>query len=672
MGSSQSTLQFNADPRWKSKAIKIPPNEHNKLVILHENTTNQVALLKKISKTGESYSLSFKVTFGDEGDLVIGLAVGEFNPQRDKIERNNRLYVWYMTRKKIVEAGGKQLPLSSPLPSIESGDEVHVKFVIATMKVSIVISRNGREQSHEVTLSRTDLPNKLSPFLGAVNTGLSRASFQILESSIVIHNNNSLTDLTYKIKFTSSFGVITISQDLKKVTRKSADQGNGCALLPVKLSSGVHRWKFVVHCDFGASLCIGLARYPFRLSTEYVNDPTKHIYRHPGLLVYRSYRGMLYKDGKQQESLDALSWQHNTSVTMELLFDANKGTLEIFRNNIPLGVAFRDLTGTYQPVVCYYASYEKEVELKQYLTTEESLDILQSPPSSLDIKKPKQEIDLETISFDESSIYGILGITEDKKAVYREKTQSGNAFCFLNVNCSKLGTYRFSYIIEYDHGASTCLGVTQAIKPSEVKLSDVGNIYISESLYLYRSFQGMLYVKGKEQTTRLEEFWMSGSLVEMEVNVASNESSVTFKVNAMDQGIAFSGLQPPLMPVVAFYAGMEKRVTILHYEFIPVDMGTELTDIIPSMVSRDGSNDTMSILTHASKDVLPILCSSSDAVAYIDSCMKCKAANNVIALPCKHSTVCCNHLSLGLNSPARYCLVCSEKVTQIWNILMNR
>ena len=29
-----------------------------------------------------------------------------------------------------------------------------------------------------------------------------------------------------------------------------------------------------------------------------------------------------------------------------------------------------------------------------------------------------------------------------------------------------------------------------------------------------------------------------------------------------------------IMPVVVFYAGMEKRVTILHYEFILVDMGT--------------------------------------------------------------------------------------------------
>ena len=91
----------------------------------------------------------------------------------------------------------------------------------------------------------------------------------------------------------------------------TTQQGNGCALLPIKLMSGVNLWGFLVRCDFGASLCMGLARYPFMLSEDYLKDHVKHIYRHPGLLVYRSYHGLLYQDGKQlSESLDLLGWGH--------------------------------------------------------------------------------------------------------------------------------------------------------------------------------------------------------------------------------------------------------------------------------------------------------------------------------------------------------------------------
>ncbi len=34
----------------------------------------------------------------------------------------------------------------------------------------------------------------------------------------------------------------------------------------------------------------------------------------------------------------------------------------------------------------------------------------------------------------------------------------------------------------------------------------------------------------------------------------------------IDQGFAFTGLRPPLVPLVGFYSGMEKRVTLLHFE----------------------------------------------------------------------------------------------------------
>ncbi len=72
-----------------------------------------------------------------------------------------------------------------------------------------------------------------------------------------------------------------------------------------------------------------------------------------------------------------------------------------------------------------------------------------------------------------------------------------------------------------DQGASTCLGVGK----DEIHLKTPGNICKSEDMYLYRSFQGMLYSEGKELSRRFEEFWPSGTLVEMIVDIKENEGS---------------------------------------------------------------------------------------------------------------------------------------------------
>ncbi len=448
-------------------------------------------------------------------------------------------------------------------------------------------------------------------------------------------------------------------------------------MLPIKLVSGLHRWGFEVWSDFGASLCMGLARYPFMLSEDYLKDHVKHVYRHPGLLVYRSYRGLLYKDGKQlHKSLEPLGWQHGMKVTIEFIFDSERGTLEVVKNNKSMGFAFEGLTGIFQPVVGFYAAYEKDVRLKQYLTTEPLLEMtVQSPPNSLESSivstggqpsKKATVIESESVGFEESLVLGSTHVSTDKKTLYRDKSQAGNSVGLLDVICSKQGTYRFVFIVEFDHGASSCIGVTPAKDLSGVKVSDVGNVYNSVSLYLYRSFQGMLYARGKEQSARLQEFWMSGTLVEMAVKVDGNgECSVHFKVNTEDQGAAFTGLKAPLRPLVAFYAGMEKRITSIHYEFVTDEPAskTALPAPQPPLIETDsGLNDIDTDVTHAKPSQLPILCTSDNAAVFYPCCMECNKPNNIIALPCKHSTVCSNDMTVGVNARTRHCMVCDEKI----------
>lgn len=478
-------------------------------------------------------------------------------------------------------------------------------------------------------------------------------------------------DISEHVKFTTCYGSVEVSPNRLKVGRKSTQQGNGCALLPIKILSGRHRWTFIVHSDIGASLCVGLARYPFKLLENYINDQLKHIYRHPGLLIYRSYKGLLYKEGKEMDSsLDGLGWMQGQSILLELVYDANKGTMEILRNGENLGVAFKSLTGPFQPIVCFYAAYEKDVELKCYKTTEPVSDVLVtlSPFSSLEVDGPASQETvkhIEDFCFDESSLYGTMGITTDKKAVFRTDSQSGDAFCFANIQCSKLGIYRFSFVIEVDQGASTCIGVTSATNKGQVQLP--GHLYNSKNLHLYRSFQGMIYIGGKEQPLKLEEYWMSGTLVEMEVSIASDESFVRFKINTTDQGIAFPGLKPPLTPVVAFYAGMEKRVTFLHFEY------QLMPRLSSSLLSRgDGSdlNNTVTDVTYAPSPLLSPLVSLSDAVEHNLVCGKCDNEVDVIPLPCKHALLCSKHLSIGHNAATQHCTRCHQKITQIWNVLL--
>ena len=173
----------------------------------------------------------------------------------------------------------------------------------------------------------------------------------------------------------------------------------------------------------------------------------------------------------------------------------------------------------------------------------------------------------ENIVFNRDSLVGALNLSEDARSLYRGGKESGNACCFVNGVCQVPGQYSLLFVIESDKGASTCLGVVDAIGGNDI-CSVNSNVYLSARLYAYRSFQGMLYVRGREQSKRLEEFWMDNTLVNMTVTVGSADAVVKFQVNSEPEETAFTGLRPPLRPVVAFYAGMKKRVTLLNSEFI--------------------------------------------------------------------------------------------------------
>ena len=679
MGTISSTPILDVSTIINAKTGKAGAQRFSKVADFGENTKNQVSYVQdNISYVREeTYSIKLKVEEVKsrreevksrrkelESMAVIGLALNRVSA--DHIESSS-FCLWNLSKGNIILAEGSCISVEK----VKVCGEILIHFIPGSAKVSLTIS-NPKEKAitREINIL-SKIPVRLVPYVGVISDGQlsNRIIFTILD--IVVKNENNITE---HVSFTKCYGTIEVSSDGLIIGRKQHQQGNGCALLPIKITGGRHRWTLMIHSDYGASVCVGLARYPFKLLDEYMLDQLKHIYKHPGLVLYRTYRGYLYKDGREMSySLEALNWsqEHQQSVRLEFVFE--DGKLEIIKNGRNMGTAFEGLFGSYQPIVCFYAAYSKKVELKSYFTTESLFDVLimTTPLSSLEIdgatasrKERSHIIQYEKFCFDESAMYGKAALSEDKKTIFRLNTQSGNAFCFVNIRCSQIGIYRFSFVVEIDQGASTCIGVTNVTNKNQIKIP--GHLYHSKELFLYRSFQGMVYLGGSEQSQRFDEFWMSGTLVEMEVTIRRDESFVQFKINGSDQGVVLPGLQQPLTPVITFYSGMEKRVTFLHFEF------QSIPEPPLSLLSRDSSssliNDTATSMTHGHRPQLPPIVRLTDAVMYSTKCKRCDNAVDVIPLPCRHAFLCSHHISIGLNAATRRCIHCDNKITQLWNV----
>ena len=591
---------------------------------------------------------------------VVGLAsTNPVNCNNIKFEFNEALFIlWFVGERRLVIRGKA---ISVRMPLCNGGAIIEISLGKGQDAAFAVL--NPGEKKEMINIRIQNIPDALVPFVGAVQTGSKFMSFHLTEYAVEFATEKTRTDVTKETHVDKVYGNMHVSSD-KRFTRTSTEQGNSCALFSRKITKGKHRWSIRIICDFGASLCVGLARYPFKLSEDYIRDPLKHIYRHPGLLLYRSYRGLLYMDGRQLErSLQPLGWQHNSSVILTIEVDMDKRTVEVLRNGKSLGIAFSDISGPLQPVICFYASYEKELEFISYETTETSHDLLPQPRIT-EVYQSTPAVDIPPIvNFDHSMKYGSLTLSSDRTSISRDKSQSGNAYCLMNLVCKAVGVYRFSFVIETDQGASVCIGVTDVLSPTDIRKVEIGNIYLSPSFYLYRSFQGMLYVKGRELAKRFDEFWMSGTLVEMTVDIASNEAIVQYTVNGKDQGIAFAGLKPPLRPLVAIYAGMEKRVTLIHFEHVP-----KLSSPQQPMTTYTTYNDINTSATYASKVRLPTVTTPLDAEKpSSQECMVCGRPADVILLPCQHSMLCAED-----SIRSSHCIICSERISGFWNILSGK
>ena len=661
----EGIAQFHAHSRSFGTVIQ----EQNQVTIFPPYSENKIASFsRQLSKATRArcFALQLKVCFAADSVPVLGFALTLGDCNSMTLSGNSNLSLWDLKNGRVILHGGGGV--IQQLPKCVDGAIIKCVLDMGTGDVVFSVFNPGKEP--EVRKEAIpNMPTEVWPFAGIASNSHSQVSFHIMHFERGIE---SLNDISAQVFFDARnvCGILRVSANGKVLSRDSTEQGNGCAFINKVITSGLHRWTLKISSDFGASLCLGLAKYPFNLSDDYLRDPTIHVYHHTGLWLWRSYRGLLYEDGKQlQVSLEALGWQANSSVTVELVLNMQDRTLKIFRLGKYLGIAFRDLPDAVQPVVAVYAAYEKRVELIQYFTSEPGTPALLAravPDTAVTIVSNVTETSRlpMKVTFDPSTKSGSVNVSSDLMTLYRDKSQSRNSYCMLSVSCVS-GRYDFSFIIESDQGASTCIGLAHE---AGLALPKQGNIYLSPNLYLYRSFQGMLYKKGEELPQKYDEFWMAGTLVGLRVDVDEGEAVVTYAVNGKEQGTAFSGIRAPVRPIVCYYAGMEKRVTLIHFEHKP--LSTPLGKPQPvQMRSIDASQpklnsfDTLSTSTTA-QNLLPIVARCSDANQYYSACMVCNSENRVIAYPCKHTPLCAEHI-LDMKT----CIICDQPVTGVWNIL---
>ena len=560
------------------------------------------------------------------------------------------LYLFDVTQRKVYLCGD-EVP-NVRLPACGDGDIIQFQVDIGRgcLSYQIISNASSKQQSAAAgdgslvtfEFDSNDIPNSVRPLFGMRSTSITKPSFHVLEVSREL----SLTD---KALFDSEslYGPVTLSNDCLKVSRQDI-KSNCCALIDRVLREGNHRWKIKILKDVGASTCLGIAKHPFQVPNMY-GMSSQHIYLHSQLMVWRSYGGLLYSSGsKLSHELRPLDYE-DKPVTVELFLDLAVGTLEIIREGVSLGIAFKGIKPPVQPVVVFYAGCEKEVQLISFHSnapsenTDTPIFLKRSGSNRSNDRLAKKHKKRILYVFDASTTYGSLVISPDGMTVERRQSHIGNAYCLVNQTCSS-GVYNWSFKINEDQGASICLGITT--EPVEVT-NDA--IYESKSMCLYRSYMGKLYWNGRELRKEFEEFWMPGTIVELILDLVNGVLQIL--VNGINQGVCFCDLKgKAYRPIVCFYAAMPKSVTLLKFEHFPSESKPMF---VPNNLNQGisfQSNDLNGDIGRGAQRT--------------DRCMVCGAADdNVVFLPCKHAIYCTNHAVVG-----EYCIVCERLIESIMNV----
>lgn len=436
----------------------------------------------------------------------------------------------------------------------------------------------------------------------------------------------------------SSYGPLDLNTVHKRNVRRDDITSNCYILLNQIIKDGKHAITFKIIKDTGASLCIGLTSLGFTLPESVMFDRTHPIYVIKGLTLWRSYRGLIYINGVEQKRSFPLNEYKDDQfpITIEFYLDCSTGKAEIYKNSRSLGVVFEDICLPVQPIVAFYAGYEKEIEIIDYCC-------------SIPRKIATQEQSEQTASFIRQQ--GDLTITNEGQTLERSVGHSGNSYATLNITCIS-GVYTFTFAIELDDGASTVIGIAGEHLGTVKKDS---KIYLERWTCAYRSYKGLLYVYGREQQKRFEPFWETSTLIQMIINM--DRRIVEFEINGAPQGVAFTDIPKPTIPFVGFYAEHCKSLSLLHFAH------SKSVLLESSTTSVQIQMNDLNLADKKSRQY-SLLNADASGMLVLNDCLVCGKQNkNVVYMPCMHGVHCPSDATIFQRCP-----LCEQEVTGLYNI----
>lgn len=595
----------------------------------------RVVCLNATIKTGSPLLyVRVKINYDEESMPIIGFGMtSKLSTTKPLLFRN--FYLFDIVRRRFL-VNGEGAP-EVTLPPHHSGDTVEFQLDLAHKQLLYNVCGSNSEPLLFQLEGNIATVEELAPVVGVTKTNLNNVSFDVL--------GVATQHMPFEVpaKFVSSIAnsPVLISEDGKTVTRENI-ACNSCILVDKVIHSGKHYWTFDVIKDVGSSMCFGIAKHPVNIHPKFSNSNI-HIYFHEHFKVWRSYGGHLYSQGSQQlHNLAELDWREGKNIEIQFILDMSAGTLEVLRDGELLGVAFDDVQPPVQPVVLFYSACEKKVQLVNFKS-------VMPPLTPIPVRIPSVEEEGHHACFDSMTLHGHLTLSPDGLTLLRSPRQEGNAYCLLDQVCSKSsnGLYRWSFEVNIDKGASTCLGITTV----PVNLPVDGEIFLSNTMYLYRSYGGTLYRQGMELQKHFAPFSDPQTLVELVLDM--NNNVLQYFVNGENQGIAFVVRPCSYRPVVAFYAGMEKSITLKKFEHFPSNK---------SLLAS--CNNLNKLGSQKSENLLSILGKVDSSSGQSDVCLTCGVKDqNIALLPCKHIIYCADHVYVG-----EQCIACGQTITGYWNV----
>ena len=569
----------------------------------------------------------------DSSKVFVGFCGHQPSSRNYDILREQDTYLWEIIHGSVHLNGIKQ---HVPASKCRNANMFEISIDMENNKFTCQVVGGANVTNFEIS----DLPEQLWVVVGCY-TGTVPFTCEVVNFK---QSRPTLCSILDQVCFdqNSAFGPVnvTISRGKRNVTRDDITS-NCFILLNQIIKNGKHIMTFKIIKDTGASLCIGLAPPGFTLPQSVMFDRTHPIYVIKGLTLWRSYRGLIYVNGvEQQHSLPLSEYKDDRfPIIIELYVDCSTGKAELYKNGKLIGIVFEDICPPVQPIVAFYAGYEKEVEIIEYSCT---------IPRKI-ASQNQHEHSQQTASFIQQQ--GDLTITNEGATLERSEGIVGNSYATINVICTS-GIYKFTFAVELDDGASTVIGIAGEQLGTIKKDS---KIYLERWACAYRSYKGILYAYGKEQHKRLKPFWETGTLIQMIIDM--DRAIVEFEINGTPQGVAFTDIPKPTIPFVGFYAEHGKSFSILHFAHSKSTSLESNTTPLPLKI-----NDLN--LTETRNEQNGLLNANIGDMLVLNDCLVCGEQNkNVVYMPCKHGVHCPNDATIFQRCP-----LCDQEVTSMFNI----